>query len=195
MLKGILLLAIGAALFASFNVAATSDKCGVNLVFKGIPTTTQNTLELSDKVSLFTKNYLHYQSVKGARIAANVSCQSLSGANYSGTDPEWQNIFKTTLSELSAQGYNNLNFLPLTQNNKNYKSELENKEYIIEAFKGDNQQVLYNLNILSTDKSTLYTIVVSGDSSVRAEIKTEFISILTTFTLPKVSTNKKSVDD
>ena len=172
-------------LVTSFSSFAYSVECGITANFKGIPQITKNTYQLTEQVSLFTKSYLNYQSKSNARMATNITCQLLSGSQYSGTQKEWQHLIDTNIKQLADSGFSSLTFTAVIGDAKKYTGSLINREYIIEAVKDKRKQIFYIVNILSRQKSTVYSVMVSADNSIVNEVEAEFVRVLSTLKIPK----------
>ncbi len=170
-------------LYAPF-LAAYADKCGVNVEFKSIPKVTERSYQVADNVEMFTKGYLAYQNVKSAKMATNITCQLLSGTQYQATEQEWQSILKANFTNLSKQGYEELKLTPLEGKNKYFHGDEQHREYRFDVSKDDFGQVFYIVNILNKQQTTLYSVMISGDSSIAAEIEVEYQRILASLVLP-----------
>ncbi|MBU2891937.1 hypothetical protein KO495_01210 [Colwellia sp. D2M02] len=180
-----ILLPLALASVALIPLSLSAQECGVNAEFKNIPQVAKKTYQLSEQVSLYTKQYLSSQSVNSAQLATFVSCQRLVGANYTGAEDEWQRIFDNSLSELATKGFKEVEFVSYKKDAQRYQGELLSKEYVVEASKGATKQTFYMLNILNENKAVLFNIVVSADSSIAKAAEDEFIRFVGTLDIPK----------
>jgi hypothetical protein len=180
-----ILLPLALVSFTLMPLILSAQECGINAAFKNIPKIAKKTYQINDQVSLNTKQYLSSQSINNAQLATSVACQRIIGANYTGTEEEWQRIFDNTLAELAGKGFKNVNFIVYKKNAQRYQSNLVNKEYFVKASKGDSQQVFYMLNILNESKTVLYNVVVSADSSIVLAVEDEFIRFIKTIEIPE----------
>jgi hypothetical protein len=160
------------------NPLTFNPECGLNVSFKKIPKISTQTTPINEQVSLFSKNYISVQIAKGARIASNVSCQKLTKAKYTASEQEWQNILKTNFQQLAEKGFKEVTLTPLVAQNAFFKGEEQSREYVMKASHDSDTQVFYLANILNKNYDTLYTVMISGNVSVTAEIKTEFQRVL-----------------
>lgn len=160
------------------NSAVYNAECGLNIAFKKIPKITELTTPINAQVSLFSKNYISVQIAKGARIASNVSCQKLTKAKYTASEQEWQNILKTNFQQLAKKGFKEVTLTPLEAENAIFSGNEQSREYLINASHANDSQVFYLANILNKNYDTLYTIMISGNISVTAEIKKEYERVI-----------------
>lgn len=169
----------------AYNDQNTSKECHVTAQFIVEETITKNNYQIAENVSLFTKSYTSFQNAAKAKLATNISCQHLDGSKYNTSEEEWQNILKRNFTELSRQGFQEVKLTPLLEKNKKFKGAEQHKEYRLDAKKGNYSQVFYLVNIINDEKDTLYSVMVSGDSSITRAIKKEYRRILATLALGK----------
>jgi hypothetical protein len=160
------------------NSLPFNPECGVNITLKKTPKITKLTTALNKQASLFSKSYISVQVTKGARIATNVSCQKLTKAKYTASEQEWQNILKTNFQQLAKKGFKEVTLTPLVADNSFFEGQEKSREYYMEASRGSGSQVFYLANILNNTDDTLYTIMISGDVSVTADVKAEYQRVL-----------------
>ena len=63
--------------------------CGMPFHFKEEPLVKNQHIKRSNSVSLHLKQYLSFLTVNGGKVAINITCQNLSGANYTASDEEF----------------------------------------------------------------------------------------------------------
>jgi hypothetical protein len=160
------------------NQVLHNPECGINITFKKTPKITKLITALNEQVSLFSKNYINVKVMKGARIATNLSCQKLTKAKYTASEQEWQNILKTNFQQLAKKGFKEVTLTPLVAKNTFFKGQEQSREYFMEALHDSGSQVFYLANILNKTDDTLYTIMISGDASVTAGVKSEYQRVL-----------------
>jgi len=169
-------------LYLSISSSFASD-CNITIDFKSPPIISENTHKVSENISILRKNYLSYQNENGAKLATNVNCQLLIGEQYQANEKEWQNILKTNFTELSRQGYQKVKLTPLEGEDKFFNGKQEHREYRFDVTKEDDTQVFYVVNILNEKNTILYSIMISGDSSITQKIQKEYQRVLISFIL------------
>jgi len=182
------LLTIFILIVASATTSAKTKTCGHKFV---LPETTKDRTQIVDLApgkSVELSQYLFFTSAKKAQIATNVVCQKVSGISYTGQPEEWKKFFDSALTGFVNTGYQHLSFTLVGENEAVLKNNNLAKEYIFRGTKEGNEQIIYNVAMLSTDYSSMLTISVSGNVIASEEIKNEFIKITSTVSFPKVAT-------
>jgi hypothetical protein len=164
----------------SIDVYAESS-CVVELSFLTMPEKKQQILPVADGVELALMQMVASKGANGAKISSNFICQKMKGATYTGSNEEWQNFINSAMQGLSSSGYINVQFVPVVPADKVYKTEFQSIEYGFVATKAGNTQHIHNLALLDKAKNTVYTISVSGNETVKAEVLEEFKRLVNTF--------------
>ncbi len=160
-----------------------SNSCDASLNFKVKPFSKKQNLQLDKATSLEMNQQLSSYTHNSAKVASNVTCQRLTGANYTGSDAEWAGVIKSALDGINAKGATEVKLALTTPLGKVYKGSENNKEYDFRADFGGNKQVIKNLTVLDLPRNTVYTLSVSGAEQVEDEVMKEFKRIVTSFKL------------
>jgi len=158
--------------FLSAPLFAQNLQCGNDIKFfmPGFFNKSEQTVNVSDSVSVDIKRYLSKRNVDGYIIAANVSCQTLTGQKYTGSGEEWLKFFESTLSGLSKNQYKDIAFTLVGENEAVIQNNQRSKEYILVGNRGGDKQILKNLALLSSDMKSIMTITISGNEAISEKI-------------------------
>ncbi len=157
-------------LFFSSNSIA-GNCLGLNV--SGDATHSKDVFKLSETVQLKYLRTIIVEKDKGIELAANITCQSLTGASYTGSPEEWSQYFDGTFKALIKAGYKDLKVTRLGGEERLYKND-SGQEFILYAVKDENAQVIMNLAWLSQDLKTLNSISVSGNERIQEKIESEY---------------------
>jgi hypothetical protein len=164
--------------------------CGLTVSFANQPKIKQQTLKLSETVTMEISNALAVNDSYGAIIATNISCQQLAGASYTGSAAEWAKFFNSANQGLINSGYKDIAVTFVGANDALVADALAkayiSKEYDYRATVGSNKQLIKNLALLDKANNTLYTLSVSGSRSIESNVRLEFERLLAS--IKKVST-------
>jgi hypothetical protein len=166
--------------------------CGLTVSFENQPKIKQQTLKLAETVTMEITNALALNDSYGAIIATNISCQQLAGASYTGSAAEWAKFFNSANQGLVNASYKDIEFTLLgtddTIANRSLASAFTAKEYDYTATIDTNKQLIKNLALLDTANNTLYTLSVSGSSTIESNVRLEFERLLAS--IKKASADK-----
>ncbi len=158
-------------------------ECTANVTFLTEAKSRTQLLKLAEGVSLRLEQSVASQHKDGAKIASNVICQLLSGANYTGSREEWQNFIDSANRTMLQKKYENVTLTMVGDSEKVYKGNLDSKEYIYIAKTPIGTQHIYNLAVLDIDNNAMHTLSVSGDESVSDAVAKEFQRLVGSFKL------------
>lgn len=161
----------------SYNV------CNAAIVFENKVKQKKQTIKLNDKVSMNLHQYRTDTRKRGAKIASNVICQRLTGAEYSGSDEEWAAFIQNAADGLKKAKAKDIQLFLIGDKVKVYSSLADNKEYDFRATFGGNRQIIKNIAVLDRLNNTVYTLSVSGADRVRNEVNEEFERLVKSFRL------------
>lgn len=180
-MKYIFLVSLLICSLSSGVVKAGTIECSSGLVLSvaGKAQNKNQKVALSDSVNLEINQYLFVETYKAARIAKNLICQKIDGASYTGKSDEWTKFFRSALDGLVKAKYENVQFTLVGIDERSYVSENSSQEYVFQGTKDDNEQVIYNLAVLSENKQSLLTISVSGNIAEKEQIQKEYQKLVT----------------
>lgn len=179
-MKKLLATTIG-ALF-SFNVLANA--CLVNVEFVNPPQVKHENHKINENVSLDMSQQLDIQTFGNINVATNVTCQKLNGAQYSGSEQEWNNFIGTARKGLLATGHKDLKITLFPSGNTLFNDKHRSLEYRFSGERAGNKQLIYNLAVLNKTQNTLYVFAVSGHENAKKEIEEEFLRLKSTIQFP-----------
>lgn len=163
--------------------------CNVALAFTKKPKVKQQTLKLNATVTMVFTNALAINNNFSAKLASNVTCQQLTGANYTGSEAEWIKFFNSASQGLLKANYKQLTFTLVGENDKNFQIDLGKnfiaKEYDYTGTIDGNKQLIKNLALLDKSKNTLYTFSVSGNELIESNVRLEFERLLASIKVVK----------
>jgi len=171
-------------LFSLFSAQAFSaSECDLKVDFVTNAKEKQQVIPASKDVSIHIKQMLAVQSKDGVKIASNAICQKLSGANYTGSEQEWQSFISSAVNGLLKAKYKDLQITMVGGGDKVYQGKLAHKEYIFTGSVPGNKQYIYNLAVLDKSENTVYTLSVSGNESAIEKVQSEFSRLVDSFKL------------
>ncbi|MDO6444328.1 hypothetical protein Q4493_00935 [Colwellia sp. 1_MG-2023] len=153
---------------------AKANNCNIKLALKEPIIKKVQNINLSSQVSLDLEQFLSYGNFDIYRIATNVICQKLSGTKYTGKIDEWQKFFDSALNGLLKEKYKEIKFTLVGNDDAVFKGRNISKEYIFHGDKDGNEQVIYNIAVMSENKQSLFTLSVSGNIAAEKEILSEY---------------------
>lgn len=189
-----LIFALVLILVSAQNVFATEkvfneQVCSMFVAFDKKPQIKQQTVNVNANIQLKLSNVVSVNSDLAARIATNVSCQTLTGASYTGSKEEWLGFFDSAIKGLRKANYKELEFTLVGSEDKVYNDEKAqgyiSKEYTYIGTIDDNKQIIKNLALLDKSANTLYTFSVSGNVMVKDEVTKEFFRLVASIKQPK----------
>ena len=164
--------------------------CDAQLTFFNSPKYKQQTLKLSNTVSLKLSQYLStYKSRFGTKVATNVICQRLLGSKYSGSEQEWGDFIQQAITGMQSSGGQHMRLELMGEKTKQFKQQIANKEYKLFGEFNGSMQAIYNVAILDKVHNTVYTISVSGNDKGEKAINEEFLRIIKSFKLSNENTD------
>lgn len=158
-------------------------ECNASVTFVTEAKSRTQLVKLAEGVSLELEQSVASQYKDGAKIASNVICQLLSGANYTGSREEWQNFIDSANKAMVQKKFENITLTMVGDDEKVYKGSLDSKEYIYMAKTPIGTQHFYNLAVLDIDNNAMHTLSVSGDESVSDAVAKEYQRLVGSFKL------------
>ncbi|GAA6203355.1 hypothetical protein [Thalassotalea sp. SU-HH00458] len=152
----------------------SANVCGLAVLFTTPYKESRSQYSLSNEVNLSIFQFLSTRVVSGATIATNITCQSIEGMDYSGSEEEWKTFFNNSINTLSKKGVKNLKMTIVGTDRQVYKGNLPFREYKFFGTFNEGDQMIYNLTILNKASNTLYTVSVSGHSMIEKQVINEF---------------------
>jgi len=167
--------------FVSAPLFAQNLTCGNDIEFfmPGEFGKAEQTIEVSESVSVDLQRFLSKRNVDGYIIAANVSCQTLSGQKYTGSAEEWLKFFESGISTLSKNQYKDITFTIIGDNEAVIQNVDRAKEYVLVGQKGGDKQILKTLALLSSDMKSILTVSISGNEAIAEKIDNLFFNLAT----------------
>ena len=167
-----LLLALFFLLFISLKAAAQQFPCGevIKFYMPGDVKHNEHNFELNEGGVAKVHQYISKKNVDNFYIAVNVMCQILEGQTYTGSSEEWLNFFNTSIGNFSKSQYENIKFTLLGENERVVKNSKNSREYFIVGNKGSDVQKVKSLALMSTDKTIMLTLAISGNEAISTEI-------------------------
>lgn len=167
-----------------FSNAFADDKpyvrevCELSLTFDSEPKEKNQDIKLNDSISMHIANAVAVNEEQFAAFASNVTCQVLTGADYTGSDAEWAKFFDSAFTGLVNAGYKEIEFTLVGTDDAVFTAplakEFDVKEYNYRGNIKGNKQYIKNVALLNKKTNTLYTFSVSGSSKINNLVNTEF---------------------
>jgi len=149
--------------------------------FLSAPEEMQQAYDISVEQKLKTIKLLAVGTVESRDIASSILYQQLTGTKYTGSAQEWANFLDSVVKGLRGSGFEKLTFTLVGADDKKFLGTEVHKEYTFTGSRGGNEQVIYNLAVLSEDKTQMYILSVGGNEYVKADVNKEFKRLVDSF--------------
>lgn len=163
-----------AHVFASNHSEYKVTACGSEFEFVMPFESNKSNFQLGQNVTMAMHQFVGKQTAFGRVVATNLVCQALNGANYTGSEQEWEQYFYNTQGTLKAKSATDLQLTILGSKDELYKGPLNHREYKFKGEFAEGKQVIYNLAIVDTENNVMYTLSVSGSESVEQLVLDEY---------------------
>ncbi|WP_448213057.1 hypothetical protein [Colwellia sp. MEBiC06753] len=173
----------GVASTGKEEVAYITSVCDAQVQLKAKPLIKSQHIVLNDQVSIDINQWLSTSIINSRKLAVNIICQKLTGANYTGSKEEWMQFIQTAVNGFKKTKATDIQLTIVGLDERVYKESENSQEYTITANFEGNKQIIRNVAILDKKANTVYTLSVSGEVGISTQIEQEFVRVVQSFKL------------